>query len=263
MLLTRQPSETKLDTCSKTETKLENSKKPNAADLKEEWMDSSLEEKVGQLSVESGHENSEWEECFDENSGNKYWYNSLEGKSTWDDPFDNSANGGGYAITVADAGEGDSRALVGDESKEEIEEEDYSGLKEALSCFTCPPLVPKRWTDFGNSVLFHGVDNPSPFFRVNVFKAENPYREAFKPNEDVDHSIWTKKMILYTFRHQMPNTVYYNISYAMNPYRTRLLPEKLGSQLKRDISRWGKSREEVRFCCVRKWVYGVVLVVFG
>ena len=68
--------------------------------------------------------------------------------------------------------------------------------------------------------------------------------EAFKPNEDVDLKEWSKKMILFTFKKQMPNTVYYNISYAMNPYRTRLLPEKLGSQLKRDISRWSKSKDE-------------------
>ena len=103
-----------------------------------------------------------WEECFDENSGNPYWYNSIDQTSSWDDPH--ASNG---VVTAEEKSDYEETKEVDD---------DPSGVKEALKHFTSPPLVPKRWTDFGNSVLFHGVEDPSPFFRVNVFQAENPYR---------------------------------------------------------------------------------------
>jgi len=184
--------------------------------------DSSSAFVIGEEESKGGED--EWEECFDDDSQLPYWFNSIDGTSTWEDPLPGNGCLEDILNTAADT--------------------DPNGIIESTKNFTCPPLVPKRWTDFGNSILFHGNPNPSPFFRVNVFQAQNPYREAFKPSENVDHSVWSKKMILYTFAKEMPNTVYYSISYAMNPYRTRVLPTKLGSQLKRDISKWGKSKVE-------------------
>ena len=54
---------------------------------------------------------------------------------------------------------------------------------------------------------------------------------------------WRTKMVFYAFCHQMPNTVRYDISYGMNPFRNRLLPQKAASQAKRDISKWSVSRK--------------------
>ncbi|GMI24963.1 hypothetical protein TeGR_g5780, partial [Tetraparma gracilis] len=70
---------------------------------------------------------------------------------------------------------------------------DPSGKKEALAHFFQlreerarqgkTDVVPKRWTDFGQSVIFAGVPDPSPFLRINVFQAFNPPRESFRIDE--------------------------------------------------------------------------------
>ena len=60
----------------------------------------------------------------------------------------------------------------------------------------------------------------------------------------------------------MPNTVRYDITYSMNPFRNRLLPQKSGSQAKRDISRWNTSRkpEETGFWAFPVHVPGSALL---
>ena len=174
----------------------------------------------------------EWEENFDDTSQHPYWYNTTTQESTWENPHP-------LALLVDES----KQAEDAEADKHEVDL-DPGGVTLALSYFECPPMVPRRWTDFGNKVLFHGVKDPSPFFRINVFSAENPKREAFKPTNNVDLKVWSTKIVMYAFSREMPNTVYYDITYSMNPFRTRLLPQKLASQAKRDISRWNKSRKE-------------------
>lgn len=68
--------------------------------------------------------------------------------------------------------------------------------------------------------------------------------------------------VFYVFAKEMPNTVRYDITYSMNPFRNRLLPQKSGSQAKRDISRWNTSRkpEETGFWAFPVHVPGSALL---
>jgi hypothetical protein len=149
---------------------------------------------------------------------------------------------------------------------------DPSGKKEALAYFFRlreerarqgkTDVVPKRWTDFGQSVIFAGVPDPSPFLRINVFQAFNPPRESFRIDEAAPEEEWSKKLIFYAFARPMPNTVRYEISYSTNPYRHRLLPQKAAGQAKRDISRWNQSRvdQETHFYAFPVHVPGTQLL---
>ena len=58
--------------------------------------------------------------------------------------------------------------------------------------------MPKRWTDFGQGILFHGVKDPSPFLRINVFSAKTPVRESFRL-ESTAPDDWSTKMVFYVF----------------------------------------------------------------
>ena len=72
--------------------------------------------------------------------------------------------------------------------------------KEPLLCdsLRSSQLVPKRWTDFGQGILFHGVKDPSPFLRINVFSAKTPVRESFRL-ESTAPDDWSTKMVFYVF----------------------------------------------------------------
>ncbi len=194
-----------------------------------------------------------WLEVVGEN-GEVYYENSVTGETSWDDPSQvghgsqddeyhndyTAIEEGGVDVNEYDE-HGEYDHEYGSRYEVDIPDPDPTGVKTALAAFTVPPRVPKRWTDFGCSILFHGVENPSDFLRINVFAAENPPRESFRLDSAPEE--WATKMVFYAFKEKMPNTARYNISYSMNPYRNRLLPMKPGSQAKRDISRWNVSRK--------------------
>lgn len=116
-----------------------------------------------------GYDDPDWEKHFDDESKSTYWYHNKTGETTWDEPAW-TPMGNTTDYDYSQYGEGEE--WIGEEV-----DHDPSGVKQALAAYTVPPLVPKRWTDFGQSILFHGIKNPSPFFRINVFEADNPSRE--------------------------------------------------------------------------------------
>lgn len=118
--------------------------------------------------------NPDWEEFYDDESQSPYWYNSSTQETTWEEP----------PWTPQQVPDNAPSNYFDEETNQEGSEasEDYTGVKQALACFQVPELVPKRWTDFGQSILFHGIENPSPFLRINVFEADDPPRDSFRLN---------------------------------------------------------------------------------
>ena len=104
--------------------------------------------------------------------------------------------------------------------------------------FQLPPILSSKTTLPNMQVIYHGIKSPSKFVRVHVLRANNPLREAYVLNSEKDSNEWKTELIFFAFESQMPSTVEFDVTYANDPYRTRILSSKIGRKAMYDLTQW-------------------------
>jgi len=146
-------------------------------------------------------EDNDWEHCFDEITGQSYWWNCKTSESSWTYPKETSS-------------------------------------KVARIFFQIPSIVPSEWTIQNMKTIFHCNSSPSSFIRVHVLETKNPLREALLLDSEKIRKDWTVKLIFFAYKSFMPNTIEYEITHSKDQYRTRLLAKNKGRKARFDVSKW-------------------------